>query len=348
MTLAELMSWFRIPGLSVAVIKDFQLHWAKGYGVADAETGRLVDTSTLFQAGSISKPVSAMAVLKAVQNGQISLDDNINKILHSWQLPSRPLSNDPPVTPRMLASHTSGLGDGFGFPGYEPGVPLPTILQILQGLAPSNTPVLWMERAPLSVMKYSGGGSTILQLALTDTLKRPFPEILRELVCEPAGMTDSDFDQPLHPKRQLRAARSHDRDGPLLPRWHVYPELFAAGLWTTATDLARFALEVQLSVHGRSNRILSRSMVQEMLNPIGVGDFAVGFRIFQHGGGWYMEHTGSTYGFSCLLLAHKLKGYGLVVMTNCNPIPEFMKEMKERVARAYDWDCLDRPVPLPH
>jgi CubicO group peptidase (beta-lactamase class C family) len=346
LALHELMSWFHIPGMSLAVIEDFKIHWAKGYGVADVETGRPVDTRTLFQAGSISKPVSAMALLKLVQEGRLSLDVDINEILQSWKLPDSPFTRERRVTPRMLASHTSGLGDGFGFPGYEPTVPLPTILQILQGQPPSNVGALWMERPPLVAMKYSGGGSTLLQLAVVDTVKRPFPDFLRECVFEPVGMTDSGFDQPLSLERDSNAARAHGSGGESTgSKWNVYPELFAAGLWTTAIDLAKFSIEVQLSVHGRSNRILSRSMVQEMLNPVGVGDFAVGFRVQRHGEGWYMAHTGATRGFCCNLIAHKVKGYGLVAMTNGNRSPDFLEEIKKRIERVYGWDSLDKPLP---
>ena len=128
-------------------------------------------------------------------------------------------------------------------------------------------------------------------------------------------------------------------------KWHVYPELFAAGLWTTATDLAKFAIEVQTSAHGRSNRVLSPSFVQEMLNPVGIGDFAVGFMVERHGQGWYFSHSGGTWGFSCLLVAHKLRGYGFALMTNTNYSQEFMTEVKERVERAYEWDSLHKPVP---
>jgi len=315
---------------------------AKAYGVADQETGEPANIRTLFQAGSISKPVAAMAVVKAAQDRQFTLDDDINTVLRSWKFPESVIA----VTPRMLAAHVSGLGDGFGFPGYAPGAALPDPVQILEGRSPSNTPKVWLERPPLAAMKYSGGGSTVLQLALSDAIGRPFADIVQESVLEPIGMADSTFDQPPSAELQTRAARAHEQGLPLTPRWHVYPELFAAGLWTTATDLARFAIEIQLSAHGRSNRVLSRASVQEMLNPVGIGDFAVGFKVMRHGQGWYMEHTGSTHGFSCLLVAHKLKGYGLAAMMNCSPVAEFARELRERIERLYEWDTIDRPVSL--
>ena len=149
-TVAELMEEFGVPGVSIAVIKDFKIHWAKSYGVADVETGQLVDIETMFQAASISKPVAAMAVLRAVQDGLFSLDDDINDILQSWTLDGKEFTQDQPVTPRTLTSHTSGLGDGFGFPGYDPEQPLPTIVQILEGHELSNVGRVFMEREPMT------------------------------------------------------------------------------------------------------------------------------------------------------------------------------------------------------
>jgi CubicO group peptidase (beta-lactamase class C family) len=173
LTIEELMTRLNVPGVSVAVIRNFEVHWAKGYGVADVETGKPVDTKTLFQAASISKPVTAMAVLKAVQDDVFGLDTDINDILTSWQLDGGEFTRERPVTPRTLTSHTSGLGDGFGFPGYDPGGPIPTVVQILNGESPSNTRRLFMERVPLTLMEYSGGGVTLMQQALADAIKTP-------------------------------------------------------------------------------------------------------------------------------------------------------------------------------
>ncbi len=345
LTIAELMAQFSVPGMSVAVIRDFAVHWAKGYGIADVETGAPVDVQTMFQAASISKPVAAMAVLKAVQDGRFTLDDDINGILTSWQLNGGEFTHERAVTPRMLTSHTSGLGDGFGFPGYHPNDPRPTTVQILNGKAPSNVGEVFMERTPLSAMKYSGGGVTVMQLALTDAVGRPFPEILEEYVLGPIGMHNSAFEQPLTAERDRNAARAHDGSGNAMDaKWHVYPELAAAGLWTTSTDLAEFAIEVQKSAQGESNRVLPRATVQEMLAPVGVGGYAVGFSISKNGEGWYFGHGGSNWGFRALLIAHRVKGYGVVVMTNASRGSTVANEIKARVERAYAWDSLDKPV----
>ena len=344
-TVAELMEEFGVPGVSVAVIQDFKIHWAKAYGVADVETGQLVDIETMFQAASISKPVAAMGVLRAVQDGLFSLDDDINDILDSWTLDGREFTRNRPVTPRTLTSHTSGLGDGFGFPGYDPEQPLPTTVQILEGHELSNVGSVFMEREPMTFYEYSGGGVTVMELALSDVRRRPFVDVLQEGVLAPIGMTRSSYAQPISPEHNQNAARAHDNNGDSRgPKWHVYPEHAAAGLWTTPTDLARLIMEVQRSASGESNRVLSQSMIQEMLNPVGVGPFAVGFTVSKIGEGWYFSHGGSNWGFRALMLAHKVKGYGLVVMTNADQGSTVINEIGRRIQHTYNWDSVASAV----
>jgi CubicO group peptidase (beta-lactamase class C family) len=345
-TLHEVMQKFRVPGVSVAVIRDFEIHWAKGYGVADVETETPVDPRTLFQAASISKPVTAMAFLKAAQDGHVSLDGDINRLLKSWKVPGGELRKNSPVTARSLFSHTSGAGDGFGFPGYDPADPRPTVSQILDGEKPSNVGRVFFERPPFAGFKYSGGGLTIAQLAMTDALDRPFHEIMSRLVLEPLMMADSTYEQPLPPARDTKAARAHSGQGRAMgAKWHIYPEQAAAGLWTTPSDLARFAIEVQRALRGPAGRVLSETSAREMVTPVGVGPFAVGLTIDKRGEGWYFSHGGSNWGFRCDLVAHTRKGYGVVVMTNGDLGGPVITEIEARVAAAYGWDSLDKPIP---
>jgi CubicO group peptidase (beta-lactamase class C family) len=346
LTIAELMTRFNVPGVSIAVVRDHQIHWAKGYGIADVATGALVDTGTMFQAASISKPVAAMAVLRAVQDGLFTLDTDINRILTSWKLDGGEFTKDRPVTPRGLTSHTSGLGDGFGFPGYDPADSVPTVVQFLQGSKLSNVGVIFMERPPMTLMEYSGGGVTLMQQALSDARKKPFAHIMRDDVLRPLGMTRSTFEQPLPASFDRNAARAHSGQGKAMgAKWHIYPEQAAAGLWTTPSDLARIIIEVQRSATGQSNRVLSRAIVQEMLSPVGVGDYAVGFAIQKMGQGWYFAHGGSNWGFRGTLLAHKVKGYGLVIMTNADQGGSVANELSRRIQRVYEWDSFAEPAP---
>jgi CubicO group peptidase (beta-lactamase class C family) len=345
LTLAAAMQKAGVPGMSIAVIRDFDIHWSRGYGLADVVAGAKTTPDTLFQAASISKPVAAMAVLKAVQDGRFTLDDDVNRILKSWQVPASEHTAKQPVTLRGLLSHTSGTDDGFGFPGYHPAVAVPTPVQILNGEKPSNVGAVRIARPPLTAMKYSGGGLTLVQLLLTDALNRPFQDILRDTVLNPIGMKHSAYEQPLSPERDKTAARAHDRSGAARDaKWHVYPELAAAGLWTTSPDLARFGIELQKALQGRSNRVLSRATAMEMATPVGVGSFAIGMQIAKEGEGWYLQHGGSNWGFQCILVVHKLKGYGFAAMSNSDSGGRLLAEVRQRVAAAYKWDTLDTPL----
>ncbi len=345
LTLEEVLREANVPGISVAVIHDFEVHWVKGYGVAEAGANRAVDTGTLFQTASISKPVTAMAVVRLAQEGRLSLDADVNTMLRSWQVPASEHTREQPVTLRSLLSHTSGADDGFGFPGYRPGAAVPTPVQIIRGEAPSNVPAVTFARPPYHAQKYSGGGTTIVQLAMTDLTGRPFADWMQETVLLPLGMTASTFDQPLSPADSARAAYAHDGRGRTRSSpWHVYPELAAAGLWTTAGDLARFVIEVQRAVRGPGGAVLSQASAREMTTPVGVGPFAVGLVPERMGEGWYISHGGSNWGFRGNFWGHVRKGYGVVVLTNGDNGGAVMTEVRERVAWAYGWDSTFEPL----
>lgn len=340
LTLAQLMEHFHVPGASIAVIRDFKIHWAKAYGIADVETGRPVGADTLFQAASISKPVTAMAAMRLADEHRLSVDADINTILKSWHVPGAT------VTPRSLMSHTSGADDGFGFPGYDPSAARPTVVQILDGKPPSNVGPVLFARPAYQAYKYSGGGVTVMQQALMDLTGRPFAEFMRSTVLNPLGMTDSSYEQPLPAARASHAARAHDGDGkPMGPPWHVYPEQAAAGLWTTPSDLARFMIEVQRAVRGPKGDVLTQASASAMVCPVGVGPFAIGLSIEKRGEGWYFSHGGSNWGFRGDILGHIRKGYGVAILTNGDNGSALINEIEARVAAAYNWDSLDKPLP---
>lgn len=339
LNVAGLLAYYHVPGVSVAVIHDFKIEWVKSWGVADVETGAPATDTTLYQAASISKTVAALGSLKAVDKGYFGLDQDINSILKSWKLPKDAAGGGVVVTPRMLMSHVAGLGDSFGFPGYEPGAPLPTNPQILDGRPPSVLGPVRQVRPAMTHYQYSGGGVQIEQLALADATGIPFEKWMQDNVLGPIGMVHSSFDQPLSPEWQKLTARGHDENGKSMgARWHVYPELAAAGLWTTPTDLANFLIEVQKTLAGKSTRVVSKETMRNMITPVGVGSFAVGFDVKQMGDGWYFSHGGANWGFRAYAIAHYSKGYGVVVMTNSDGGSALAREIVARVGRAYDWD----------
>jgi CubicO group peptidase (beta-lactamase class C family) len=335
-SIEERMKFYKVPGLSVAVIKDFKIAWAKGYGVKDLETKEPVTTETLFQAGSISKSVNATIAMKKVEQGKISLDDNINDKLVTWKLPENDLTAKSKVTLRKILSHTAGT-TVHGFPGYAINEKIPTLPQVLNGEPPANTAPIRVDIEPGTQYRYSGGGTTISQLALMDIEKKLYPQIAYETVLKPLGMSNSTYSQPLPANWRPKAATGYRTNGKEVEgKIHIYPEMAAAGLWTTPTDLAKFAIEMQLSLAGRSNKILSKESVDLMTTS--VKDAAgLGFFIEKHGNSVYFGHGGSDEGFTSQLLVSRDKGYGVAVMVNSDA-GAILQEVVRAVAKEYGWD----------
>jgi CubicO group peptidase (beta-lactamase class C family) len=335
-SIEERMKQWKVPGLSVAVVKDFKVEWARSYGVKDIETKEPVTTDTLFQAGSISKPVAAMVALKRVQEGKIALDENINNKLQTWKLPDNEFTARKKVTLAHLLSHTGGL-TVHGFPGYAPNEKIPTLPQVLDGVAPANTEAVRVDTEPGTKYRYSGGGVTIAQLAIMDIEKKPYPQIAKETVLGPLNMTNSTYSQPLPDDWRRKAASGHRNDGSLVAgKIHVYPEMAAAGLWTTPTDLAKFGIEVQLSYAGRSNKVLPKELIDKMVTPF-MENAGLGFFIDKRGNSVYFGHDGADEGFRAMMVMHREKGYGAVVMVNSDN-GQIMGEVIRSIAREYNWD----------
>ena len=335
-SIAERMKFYKVPGLSVAVIKDFKIDWARAYGVKDLTTNEPVTTDTLFQAGSISKSVNAAVAMKEVEQGKISLDENINDKLTSWKLPDNEFTANKKVTLRALLSHSAGT-TVHGFPGYAVNEKVPSLQQVLDGTAPANTAPVRVDFQPGSQFRYSGGGITITQLAIMDIEKKPYPEIAREAVLAPLNMSHSTYNQPLPDDWRKKAATGYRADGREVEgKIHVYPEMAAAGLWTTPSDLAKFGIELQRTLAGKSNKVLQKQSVELMTTGV-LQDVGLGFFIENHGSAKYFGHDGADEGFRAAMLLSREKGNGVVVMANSDN-GQILGEVVRGVAAVYGWD----------
>src|SRR5580658_272790 len=255
MTLADRMKYYSVPGLSIAFFEHGQVAWARGYGLADVAADKPVTPATLFQAASDSKSVTALAALRLVQERKLNLDEDVNVKLKSWKVPDNEFTKNEKVTLRRLLSHTAGVTVG-GFAGYKAGDPLPTTVQILNGEKPANNEAVRVARTPGKEFRYSGGGYVVVQLLLMDVTGKSFPALMHDLVFQPLGMTHSTFGEPLPRRLWPNAALPYDAHGePIQGGWHTYPEMAPAGLWTTPSDLARFANEIEKSYSGQSKLI---------------------------------------------------------------------------------------------
>ncbi|HTB10008.1 MAG TPA: serine hydrolase [Bryobacteraceae bacterium] len=330
--LTDRMAALHVPGVSIAVIHDGKIEWARGFGVTRTD-GPAVTPDTLFQAASISKPVAAMAVLHIVQSGKLNLDTDVNQYLKTWKVPENSFTEKTKVTLRELLSHTAGM-TVHGFPGYASNVPEPTLVQILNGQG--NTPAIVVDTTPGTIWRYSGGGFVVAQLLLQDVTGQPFPKLMHDTVLGPAGMARSTYEQPLPPSRMPEAAMAYQRDGqPVKGGPHVYPEMAPAGLWTTPSDLARFAIEIQKDLAGRSGGVLSQAMAQEMLKP-GMNKWGIGIGTGGEAAHPYFTHGGANEGFQCNLVAYN-SGDGAAIMTNSDNGGQLASEILRTIAHEYGW-----------
>jgi CubicO group peptidase (beta-lactamase class C family) len=332
-----LLTGYNVPGASIAIIKDFKVDQLLVYGVRDRDTNQPVTEETLFQAASISKSLTSVASAFYVQDGSLSPDEDINRVLTSWQVPENSFTAHEKVTLRRLLSHTAGTTVP-GFDGYQEGEALPSLVQILNGEAPANSEPIVVDQNPGEAFKYSGGGYIIVQQALMDLAHEPFTQILQETVLNPLDMGDSTFYQPLPAARTGNASAGHKADGKVLPgKYNTYPELAAAGLWTTPRDLARFLIEMQLSLNGRSNKILSQEIVKEILAPVGDPGYGLGFRIWPQGDIQYFGHDGENQGFVAFMQADTETGVGAVVMTNSDNGTALVKRIMQIIEKQMGW-----------
>jgi CubicO group peptidase (beta-lactamase class C family) len=334
--LFDRLKHYRIPGVSIAVINNYEVEWEEGYGVLEAGGTASVTPDTLFQAASISKPVVAATALYYVEKGILGLDEDVNSRLRTWKIPENQWTRKDKVTLRRILSHTAGLTVS-GFPGYAEGKELPTLPQILDGAKPANTPPVKVDVEIGSRFRYSGGGYAVLQQLLVDVLGRPFPNIVRDAVLIKLDMRQSTYEQPLPVNLSAKAASGHRPDGSVVPgRWHTYPEMAAAGLWTTPTDLALFARELMLADLGKSDRILSEVMVGLMLTPV-KDEAGLGLFVRERGKDLSFSHSGGNEGFRCFMIGYPHRGQGAVVMTNSDLGGDLYSEILRSLSAEYGW-----------
>ena len=348
-SLTEQMEWYKVPGVSIAVINNGKIEWAKGYGIREAGTDLPVDVNTLFQAASISKSVSALGALHWVQKGALNLDTNINNFLVSWKIPDNKFTRSQPVTVRYLLCHGAGV-NGHSLGTYSSGEEVPTFLQILDGLPPSKADPVRVVSKPQTEFRYSGGGYLIVLQAMIDVIGQPFPDIMNEAVLSPVGMERSGYFQPLEYESAENVAVGHDEMGSVFEGyWQTVPNLAGGGLWSTPSELCLFAIEVQKALQGESS-IISQELAEEMLT-VHIDSYGLGLALQGEGENFALSHGGDIRGYHNFLFAYTRRGQGVAVMTNAQNGSYLYQEILRSVAIVYDWPDLKpsviNPVQLP-
>jgi CubicO group peptidase (beta-lactamase class C family) len=239
----ERMDFYKVPGVSIAIVENRKIKWAKGYGYANTETGTKVNASTLFQAGSISKPLAALSALKLFENDSLDLNKDVNYYLKNWQIPENKFTETEKVTLEKLLTHTAGM-TVHGFPGYQQTDKFPEIIDVLNGNG--NTGKIVVDTIPGSIWRYSGGGYTVMEKVVEDVSGLSLDDYMSKNILLPIGMKNSTYQQPIAKEFQNNISAAYDGNGELIKGlWNNYPEQAAAGLWTTPSDLAMYCMEIQ-------------------------------------------------------------------------------------------------------
>jgi CubicO group peptidase (beta-lactamase class C family) len=341
--LAEWMAHLAVPGLSVALINDFEVVWAQGFGVTKAGGDEPVTTETLFQAASISKPVTALTTMLLVEEGKLDLDSPVNDFLREWKLLPKDPAIDRVPTLRQLLGHTGGLPGG-GFFGYDPGAPYPTLREMLDALPPASNPAARIVREPGEGLVYGGMGYMVVQKVLTERTGMDFVALTDRRVFAPLGLRLSTFAQPLPEDRRKAVARGHAATGRPLPGgWRVHTEQAAAGLWTTPSEAAVIAIETARAASGLPTVLVTPQMAEAMLTPHRE-DFALGWMRPRRAGGELFSHSGANVGFRAYLLMHAETGQGMALMTNADSGERLLLPVIAAAAQAFHWPW--RPLPL--
>ena len=346
-TIAMQMRRLHVPAVSVAVINDYKIDWARAWGVTEAGGKRPATSDTIFQAGSISKPVASMAAMRLAQDGRLNLDANVNDYLTTWKVPDTAFTHSKPVTMRELLTNSSGTPQ-YGSPEYDIHARIPTLVEILDGIPPAYTPAVRVEAIPGSRWQYSNGGFEIAQQVVMDVTGEAFPEFMRTTLLEPLGMTRSTFDQPLPASMQTDAARGTLADGTEIPGgWLLHPGMMAAGLWTTPSDLARFAIALMKAKHGENNSVISAAtgaliLTSQITQSDGLGQ---GFGVSLSGDADLAGFSKDGYntGFTAIMICY-FSGRGIVVMTNSENGMSLALEIIRAVERVYGWNSYPKAM----
>lgn len=304
--IAALLRKYNVPAVSFATFDRDGLILQEAYGQRQAG-GSKVTPQMRFQAASLSKTVNALCVLSLVRDGKLSLDDSVNKRLSGWRLTGKDADN---VTIRMLLSHTGGTTIA-GFPGYQRDDVIPWLADILDGVKPANTQRIEVI-APVGEYLYSGGGVVVLQKLVSDLEAAPYDEVVARRVLEPLAMSNSSMRQPLQSIKG-KLASGHTIDGDVIRMdYFIYPEMAAAGLWSTPGDLARMLMAMLESAAGKPSAILPQALAREMMTIVRA-DAGLGVFINPEG---LVHHDGANWGFRAVYFVDPKAWRGKIIMCN--------------------------------
>ncbi|GGE63942.1 serine hydrolase domain-containing protein [Priestia taiwanensis] len=315
--ITERMKHYNVAGISIAEIKNGTLHTTECYGVLEAGTNKHVTSTSLFNACSISKFVTSMLVIVLCEKGILSLEEDVNDQLISWQIPGNEFTKGKQITLRDLLSHQAGLIDSEGsFQVLDENTGVPSMHNLLNGKTNYCTERVTVKVAPKTEFHYSDAGFCITQQVIEDRCGKPFEEVMKEYLFEPLQMKGSSYPKMSIDKESFSSG--HHKEGQVIEgKYSIYPYAATAGLWTTPTDLSYVLTELMNALKGISKLGLSRKLVKEVIAPYGCKEWTgLGCFLDETEQGVEVSSLGWGIGFQCLFVAYPHKGHGLIVMTN--------------------------------
>jgi CubicO group peptidase (beta-lactamase class C family) len=309
----ELMGLYEIPGANIALVKDGRIAYTAAYGDADLKSERKMMEDMPMRVQSISKSVTAWAVLKLAEEGKLNLEDPVEKYLKGWKLPASDYPSDG-VTIRRLLCHTAGLPLGNVFNLYSPDEPMPSLKESL-----TLSAILF--QIPGKGFYYSNVGYNLLELVIEEVTGRNFAEYMKSEILFPLGMYNSDFEWS--EKSLTSAPLGYTLNGRPVPPYR-YPERASGGLIATAEDIARFCVAGMPDFSDQ--RVLSHTSI-EQLYFTQVESLGIYSAVFDaYGFGYYTEwlsddklavsHGGQGTGWMSHFHAVPETGDAIVILTN--------------------------------
>lgn len=329
-----------VPAVGLALVRNFEIVWAKNYGLLKNGELAKVDPSTQFRAGSLTKPITALGYMLFQEDYGIDDSYKLNSIATRAKVDLSFWKKRTNLTPNRILSHSSGITERDGW-SLDKNQKSRRLSNLNQGKGPG----LYAYYYPGKKSRYSGGAYSILQEHIQLVTKKQFSKYISEKIFKPLAMNHSSFDQEGNKLSSTRVS-GHDTSGKPLPiRKYSYPELGAGGLWTTPTDIARFFLAIQKSLAKQSNAYVPDYLATKMVTPvISAANLSVqswignGFFLNGTGKGWYFYHGGHSEGHKSIAIFHKTKGYGIVIMTNSENGSSLIWAILRSMSLSQKWD----------
>ena len=342
--ITKLIKKFDIVGCSISVVENNEIIYSNEFGTKEIDKNKKIDEDTKFLIGSISKPIFALGVMILEQDNIIDVDENVNKYMKSSKIEDF-IANDATIelehniTLKKLFSHTAGL-NVRSFSGYNSKDDIPTLQDIIEGKKPANSPKILINKIPGTVFDYSGGGTILSQFIIENKMNKKLPEIMDNILFKKLKLSCSYN----NPNNSDNFACGHSLNKMVEGKYHIYPEIAAAGLWSSSKDLAKIGIEMCNALKNKS-KIFEKSKIEKMLKPvikcdsnenIGIGFFTDNNNNFYH--------NGADEGFLSMFYFNR-SGSGVVLLINSfdtsfyhsNNEENFMEEFKELIKKHLNW-----------